>query len=138
MSHILGIIFLAMAPQKPIAAVCDLNDCHLADALHHIDDSPSPLDRWSWMNHDLALARGAAKRGQKAKAIRLAQGLDKAIRSGLSQLLIDRGSEHVIELHQSLQSIVINCKGHPLEPLNLTMDPIVRHRPLPGVKTPTR
>jgi len=136
MSHLLGIIILAMAPQKPTLVVCDLDDCQFSSAHHQVAEVASPQDRWSWMNHDLALARTAAQQGQNAKAIRLATNLDRAIRSGLSQLLIDRGTEHMTQLHASLQGIVIDCKGHALKPLDLTMDPIVRHQALPRVKTP--
>jgi hypothetical protein len=138
MSQLLGIIFLAMAPQKPALFVCDLDDCQVSSALHQVAEVASPQDRWSWMNHDLALARAATQRGQNAKAIRLSTNLDRAIRSGLSQLLIDRGTEQVTQLHASLQDIVKDCKGHALEPLNLAMDPIVRHTALPRVKTPAQ
>jgi len=137
MSNLLGIILLSMAPQTPAGVVCDLDDCHLSDSLHVVADLPATQDRWSWMNHDLALARVQAKRGQHAKALQLTAAVDQAMRHGLAQLLIDRGPDQVVQLHQALQAVVVDCKGHPLAPLTLTMDPIVRHhRPLPKAKTP--
>ena len=48
-------------------------------------------DRWSWINHDLALARFEARRGQHATAIQIVTNLDTSIRNGLAQLFIDRG-----------------------------------------------
>ena len=127
MSNILGIIFLTVAPMKPATVVCDLDDCHLAGALHQADEHGSVQDRWSWMNHDLALARSAALQGNNAKALRIVASLDTAIRNGLAQILIDRGSESVLSLHDALKAISIDCKGHALAPLELSMDPIARH-----------
>jgi hypothetical protein len=127
MSTILGILLLTVAPIKPSNIACDLDDCHLADALHQADEHGAVQDRWSWMNHDLALARIASLQGNYAKSLRLVASLDTAIRNGLSQLLIDRGSESVLSLHDALKTIAIDSKGHPLAPLEITMVPIARH-----------
>ena len=124
MSNILGIIILSMTPQKPAGVICDLDDCQLADSMHQVAHTQISQDRWSWINHDLALARYEAMRGQHAKAIQIVTNLDSSIRRGLAQLLIDRGPDQVLSLHESLQAVVIDCNGRPLEPLNLTMDPI--------------
>ena len=128
MSTILGIIFLTVAPMQPRNVVCDLDDCHLADSLHQADEQGLTQDRWSWMNHDLALARSAALQGNNAKALRLVTSLDTTIRNGLAQLLIDRGSESVLSFHDALKAISIDCKGHELAPLEVSMDPIARHQ----------
>lgn len=125
MSNLLGIIILSMAPQKPAGVSCDLDDCQLSDSMHQVHPSHEiSHDRWSWINHDLAIARFEARRGQHATAIQIATNLDASIRNGLAQLLIDRGPSEVLHLYESLQAIVLQCNGHPLEPLNLTMDPI--------------
>ena len=125
MSNILGIIILSMAPQKPAGVICDLDDCQLSESMHQVHPSHEiGHDRWSWINHDLALARFEARRGQHATAIQIANNLDVSIRNGLAQLLIDRGPNQVLHLHETLQSLVLECNGRPLEPLNLTMDPI--------------
>ena len=148
MSTIMGIIILALAPQSPPpveAAVapavqaCDLDDCSLSEDLHHVDGQPALTDRWAWMHHDLALARAAARQGQRARAIDIAASLDHAIKANLAQLLIDRGSVSVLQLHATLQALVLDCQGQPLQAVNLSMDPIARSQTRhTTVKTPAQ
>ena len=128
MSNLLGIIVLSLAPQIPAGFVCDLNDCHLSTSSHQVSDTLPVQDRWSWMSHDLALARSAVRQGEDATAIQLATNLDRVLRDGLAQLLMDRGPEYVLGLHESLQAIILQSNGRPLAPVNLTMDPISLRR----------
>jgi hypothetical protein len=137
MSTIMGIIILALAPQQLTAQTgptagqsCELDDCSLSGQLHQVASQQPTLDRWAWMNHDLAVARTAAKQGQRASAIEIVIDIDRSLRANLAQVLIDRGPEAVLQLHATLQALVADCQGKPLDVLDLSMDPIARtHKP---------
>ena len=113
-SRILPLLLaLAWAP----ALACDLDDCTLSDALHQATAAPAPLDGWSWMNHDLAVARDALTSGERARTLALVQDLDGLLRTHLSALLEARGKARVRAFHLALQTLSQQAGGWPLAEL---------------------
>jgi len=116
--------FLAFLFASPVALACDLDDCvlpnHLHDVEHAEDSAAAPADDWSWMNHDLALARSALHTGQRADAIRIIDDLDQAMRAKLGPLTETRGQGAILMLHAALQDVLELASGLPLQPLQTT------------------
>ena len=100
------------------ALACGLDDCQLPDGGHRIDGQ-APADVFAWMNHDLAAARHAAVRGDRAGALGTAHALDQAIRAQLNALVQTRGADDVEALHGALQTLVLSVDGTPLQDLGI-------------------
>lgn len=96
---------------------CELDDCSLADALHSENAGSTPGDSWSWMNHDLALARDALRSGERARAIALVKDLDGILRTHLGAIIAVRGEARVRALHSVLQDLSRGAGGWPLAEL---------------------
>ena len=103
-----------------VAFACDLDDCPLPTAGHleSAELSRVPMDRWGWMNHDLALAQAWLSDGDDAMALEVATVLDEAMRAQLAPLVRTRGLSRVRALHRALQRVVIASGGAPLAPLS--------------------
>ena len=103
---------------------CELDDCTLADKLHqvHIESQAQlPSDQWSWMNHELAVARNALSHGRRAFALEIVHSLHAALEAQGKALVQVRGSNAVMDLQDSLQELVHQADGIPL--VQLRIDP---------------
>jgi len=102
------------------ANACGLDDCALPDALHQIEGHETPANGiWTWLHHDLALAREAVRRGNQAHALRLAQQLDSILRSRLEDLLRFSEPKAVLDFHSTLASLVTSAGGWPLKEIDI-------------------
>jgi len=120
MSNVSRIFTLLIALWGAAALACDLDDCSLPEALHREGTEATPQDAWSWMNHDLAVARDAVKSGEPARAIALARDLDSILRTNLKPIVTVRGAARVQELHNALQVLTQSAGGWPLAELDVT------------------
>lgn len=98
------------------AHACAMDDCTLSDASHRVGHD-AHVDAFSWMNHDLAAARFASVTGDGATAIDTVHALDRAMRAQIDALVQSRGSDHVDQLHRSLQRILARLDATPLPAL---------------------
>lgn len=98
------------------ALACGLDDCTLSGHAHSVGGE-SHDDAFSWMNHDLASARHAAGRGDRARTLDTARALDHAMRSQLDALVQTRGAASVEAMHDALQDLVRSLDGTPLPAL---------------------
>lgn len=115
----LGLVAL-LSPQ---AHACDLDDCQLSAGMHRVGESTAPLGQLGWMSHDLALVREAVYEGQHARALDLANDLDRALRQKLPSLRRHHDEHGIRSFHQVLAALVIRCGGVPLAPLPTTRAP---------------
>lgn len=109
-------LLLVAAP----ALACGLDDCQLPQRAHLVDGTAA-ADSFAWMNHDLAAARHAAGRGDRAGALDTARALDRAMRAQLDALVQSRGVEGADALHGALQVLVLSIDGTPLPVLELPL-----------------
>ena len=114
MSALKKIIFLSLAfPSTALA--CEIEGCVLPMSLHKVNGETSPTHGvWTWLHHDLALARRAIHSGDEAYALDLALNLDRILRRRLTDLVAFGGTEPLIDFHRALQSIVSKAGGWPL------------------------
>ena len=105
-------LLLAATP----ALACGLDDCTMPGHAHDVGGE-SYDDAFSWMNHDLASARYAAGRGDRARTLDTARALDHAMRSQLDALVHTRGPASVEAMHDALQALVRSMDGTPLPAL---------------------
>jgi hypothetical protein len=108
---------IALAIWSGAALGCELDDCSLPDALHSDTAQPAPEDAWSWMNHDLAVARDALRTGERARALALVRDLDGILRTHLVAIIAVRGQARVRALHTALQDLSRGAGGWPLAEL---------------------
>jgi|GEM_PF-3361685 len=118
MSYVNRTLILFVALYSTAALACDLDDCTLSDALHLESQAPIPADSWTWMNHDLAVARDALRSGEKSRAIALVRDLDRLMRTNLDAMTAVRGPERVRAMHAALQKISEQAGGWPLAELS--------------------
>lgn len=89
------------------ALACSISACELPDELHL--ESPRydtiPADDWSWMNHDLALARVALSDGDVARAETIGLWLEHAIDLRLDAMNDGRGKRRVKALRHAVDSL---------------------------------
>lgn len=102
------------------ALACDLDDCDLATELHleRAGAGWVPEDRWTWMNHDLALARSWLA-DNPAQTRQIVATLDSAMRAQLEDLVRARGAERTAMLHNALALLMVEAGGKPLASLSL-------------------
>ena len=100
------------------ALACGLDDCGLSAAAHSVAGE-AHADAFAWMNHDLASARHAAGRGDRARTLDTARALDHAMRSQLDALVQTRGPASVEAMHDALQTVVRSVDGMPLPALSV-------------------
>ncbi|MDP6933423.1 MAG: hypothetical protein QGG40_10935 [Myxococcota bacterium] len=119
-----SLFFALLLSTVALAAPCDMDDCTLARHLHQVEDTPGVSganartpDKWSWMNHDLAMAREAARAGHRARAIRIATSVDHAMRAQIEPMVSGRGDQAVRDLHNALQAVIDRSQGSPLAEL---------------------
>jgi len=114
MSALKKIILLSILfPSTALA--CDIEGCSLPMSLHKVNGETSPAHGvWTWLHHDLALARRAIHSGDEAYALNLAISLDKIIRRRLTDLIAFSGTESLIDFHRALQGVVTQAGGWPL------------------------
>lgn len=117
MSKLSRLTALLLALWSPAALTCDLDDCNLSEALHNEAEEAAPEDSWSWVNHDLAVARDALKAGDHARTIALVRDLDGILRTNLKGILTVRGESRVRALHTALQDLSVSAGGWPLAEL---------------------
>lgn len=90
------------------AFACGLDACSIADDLHlengRFDNIPA--DEWSWMNHDLALARDALSRGDAERAENIGRWLDHAIDLRLDEMIAGRGERRVKALRRAVRQLI--------------------------------
>jgi hypothetical protein len=102
------------------ALACEIESCALPATLHHIDgDATPPNGVWTWLHHDLALARAAANKARGAEALDLAHSLDRILRSRADDLVAFSGPQAVADFHRALQRVVSRAGGWPLVALKL-------------------
>ena len=102
------------------ANACELEGCVLPTTLHEVDGQATPTNGiWTWLHHDLALSRDAARKGNHAKALILAKQLDKVIRSRLDDLLRFSEPEEVKDFHSALAQLVTKVGGWPLAEIDM-------------------
>ena len=109
-------IFLFLSILMPSTAMaCDIEGCTLPETLHKINGEATPINGiWTWMHHDLAVARRAANFGNTALALDLAHSLDGVLRRRLQDLIGFGGPESLVDFHQALQRVVREAGGWPL------------------------
>jgi len=119
MSVLKNIIFISLL--LPASALgCDLEDCSLPVSLHQINGEEAPDHGiWTWLHHDLALARRAARHENDARALDLAHSLDRVIRSRLDDLRKFSDPEALLDFHKALQQVVREAGGWPLAEIKL-------------------
>lgn len=102
------------------ALACEIDGCVLPEKLHQIDGKASPVQGvWTWLHHDLAMARRAMRTDQYAKALDLAHTLDRILRKRIGDLVSFGGPEAVRDFHAALQSVVLNAGGWPLAEIDV-------------------
>ena len=121
MSFVTKITILTLMLSSAPALACDLDDCTLSDALHTVEQDPVPEDAWSWINHDLAVARTALKIGERSRAIALVRELDSILRTQLKAIVAVRGADKVRALHTALQDLSLSSGGWPLAELDVVV-----------------
>lgn len=119
---LLGFVWCISLPGQ----ACGLDDCHLPLKLHltgltAVSQGEMQQDQWSWMNHELAVARDALGSGRRAFALEMAHGLSAALEAQGDRVAVERGEEAVLDLFESLQELVAQCGGRPLKPLQLVL-----------------
>jgi len=107
------IILFLLFPSTAVA--CEIEDCSLPSSLHKVNGETSPTHGvWTWLHHDLALARKAIHSGDEAHALNLALTLDQIIRRRLADLIAFSGAESLIDFHRAIQGVVNQAGGWPL------------------------
>ena len=115
-ARIIALFLLFSTP----ALACDIEGCTLPATLHQIDGASTPANGvWTWLHHDLAIARSAARGQGAATALTLAYSLDRILRSRADDLVAFSGAEAVADFHQALQHVVRRAGGWPLVALDL-------------------
>jgi hypothetical protein len=117
------LLFGAVIPVNGQA--CELDDCSLSDKLHQVhlaSLAQPPNDQWSWMNHELAVARNALAHGRRAFALEIVHSLHAALEAQGKALVQARGSDAVLDLQDSLQELVHQADGIPLVQLRTGPD----------------
>ena len=104
----------------PSALACDLDDCTLGEQLHSVDRNAAPEDSFSWMNHDLAVARDALSHGDAARTLALVRDLDGLLRTHITQFVALRGQAQAQGMHTALQELARRAGGWPLAELTIT------------------
>ena len=103
---------------------CGLDDCSLPASLHRVGletSAQTPRDQWSWMNHELAVARAGLSEGRRAFALETAHALYSALEAQGMALVAQRGGTSVQDFADSLQQLVAQCGGVPLQELQLAL-----------------
>jgi len=116
-NRIITLLLLALSSTPALA--CDLNDCTLSGPLHQVGESTVSMDRWTWMNHDLAVARKDLAHGERAHALALIHDLDRILRTQLDAVVADRGAHSVRAFHAALQAVATEARGWPLAELEV-------------------
>ncbi len=117
---LLGVLVAATFAHAGTSGACGLDDCTLATSLHQVHpDAPLQADAYAWMNHDLAVARDAVRRGDRAEALDLVATLDRALRAQLDHVVAVRGTSGALAIHLVLQDVSRAAGGFALEPLDL-------------------
>jgi hypothetical protein len=117
MSNPTRILGITLALWSGAALGWQLDDCSLSDALHSETAGSTPEDAWSWMNHDLAVARDAMRTGERARALALVQDQDGILGTHLEAIIAVRGQARVRALHTALQDLSRGAGGWPLAEL---------------------
>lgn len=103
-----------------VARACEMEGCVLPTTLHQVDGQTTPANGiWTWLHHDLALSRDAARNGNYARALTLAKQLDSVIRSRLDDLLRFSEPEEVLDFHSALAKLVTTVGGWPLAEIEM-------------------
>lgn len=113
------LFILIFALSAPSALACDLDDCTLAEKLHSVDKKAAPEDSFSWMNHDLAVARDALRHGDAARTLALVRDLDGLLRTHLNEFVALRGQAQAQGMHTLLQDLARRAGGWPLAELTI-------------------
>ena len=74
---------------------------------------------WTWLHHDLALARRAISADRDAQALDLAHSLDRIVRKRLRDLTAFGGPDAVRDFHAALQTVVRKAGGWPLAEIDV-------------------
>ncbi len=115
----LGVLWGISTP----SLACGLDDCGLPASFHRVGlgTLDAPRDQWSWMNHELAVARAALSEGRRAFALETAHALHSALEAQGIALVAKRGGTSVQDFADSLQELVAQCGGVPLQELQLAL-----------------
>lgn len=114
--RITAVLFFLSNP----AHACDIDDCALPSSLHQINDETAPVNGvWTWLHHDLAVARESARGGSIAKALTMAHSLDRILRLRINDLIALSDTQAVIDFHLALQTVVQSAGGWPLAEIDM-------------------
>lgn len=93
------------------AMACGLGSCRLPDDWHLENErfNTIPGDEWSWMNHDLALARLALENGDFARAESIGTWLNHAIELRREQMEDVRGKRRVNAMRRAASQLASNA-----------------------------
>ena len=69
------------------------------------------MEAWSWLAHDLALARLALAEGDNTTAQALAQGAHVALRTHAASVRAERGLAFVTGMHLALAEVIVRAGG---------------------------
>lgn len=102
----LMVAFASFSAPHP-ASACGLKTCPFP-AGWHMEDARYRLivdDEWSWINHDLAVAREALSEGDVARAQTIGLGLKVAVQLRRPAMEKSRGKERVRALERAIDAL---------------------------------
>lgn len=108
MSCSLATLVLSLIFGFDSAIVCGIGSCDLPAELHLENGryDTLPADEWSWMNHDLALARVALANGDHNRAENIGRWLEHAIDLRMDAMVDGRGKLRVKALNRAVNGII--------------------------------
>ena len=98
--------FASLTAPHP-ASACGLDSCpfpvgwHMEDARYRLIVD----DEWSWINHDLAVAREALAEGDTQRATQIGVGLKLAVQLRRPDMEAQRGKERVRALERAIDGL---------------------------------
>ncbi len=105
MRHIiLSLSFLISSVALARSWQCTLDDCVLPNHLHQLE--ASPVDGYTWMLHDLALARQALREGDRSRAGQIANSLHFTLERQSRRIVAADGEDFVQAMHTELAEIL--------------------------------
>ena len=92
---------------------CPVEGCGIDASLHAVTTTPADVEveAWSWLAHDLALARLALAEGDNTTARELAQGAHVALRTHAGSVRAERGLAFVTGMHLALAEVIVRAGG---------------------------
>lgn len=109
------LIVLAVVSTRALAdaTACPIEGCGLSPVLHSLNGFAGSMDEpvYSYLVHDLALARLALAEGDRALALELATTAHLGLSTQSAWILRSRGKDFAMSLHQSLTEVIVAAGG---------------------------